>query len=91
MLLTLKEGESYEIPVYDFIVGRNGMTKISVIKIQTIYRDNKKLMKVTVKEHIRKNSGSIFYIDAVSHRLLQVDINKGERKTQMVREPLPAL
>lgn len=89
--LPLKEGESYEMPVYDFIVGRHSMTSVSITKIETIYREKREIRKITVEEHIRKNSRSIFYVDANSHKLLQVDIEKGERKTQMVRENPPSL
>jgi len=89
--LPLKEGENYELPVYDFIVGRHSMTSVSITNIETLYSDNREIRKITVKEHIRKNSGTVFYVDANSHKLLRADIEKGDKKTQMVRENPPSL
>lgn len=84
--LPLVEGQTYEIPVYEFIAGKNGMTKISVTKIQTVDMNDKTLMEVTIKENSKNNYHSVFYIDPVEHRVIQVDSRKGDKKTQMVRE-----
>ena len=89
--LPLKEGKTYEIPAFKFIPGLHGvMSPVLITKVELIKRDNKDVMKVTVREKRKENFRSVYYIEKKTHTLIQVDIDNDGKHSQMIKQPQPS-